>query len=300
MNSTDWTQVSFEDCKQTLRSWRDEHPRRSEECVEIWEHVLSRHPNDLGDELWPVYEQVCISAVDCTRIDVAQECLAALTQRFPTSHRVARLSGMRFEALGRYDDALKLYDSVIKMDESNSSCRKRKVAVYKSQGHIQEAIRELNDYLKKFMNDTEAWVELSQLYLDELDFVKAAYCIEELILTNPYNHLFHERLAEIKYSHGGLDNIEIAKSYFCEAAKLNIKNVRAFFGVFLCCSHLTLTGKASGQKKKDLLKLAEWAAENLLDIYRSEDDAESHLAPKIAALELMTKNLQMNADIAVQ
>lgn len=295
--TVDWTQSSFEDCRLTLRSWRDDNPRRSEEIIEIWEYVLSRYPKALGDELWPVYEQVCIAALDCARFDVAQECLVALDNRFPKSHRVLRLEGMRFEALGKFDDALQLYDTLIKKDEANSIFRKRKVAVLKAKGMIPEAAKELNDYLKKFLNDTEAWLELCEMYLEEMDYTKAAFCMEELILTNPYNHLYHQRYAEIKYSQGGLDNVELAKSYFCQAAKLNPKNVRAHFGLFLCCSHLSSTGKATGQRKKDLHKLAEFAAEGLLQVYESEGSNE-HNALKKAALESMLKNMEINAECA--
>lgn len=41
-----------------LKKWREEHVRRSEEVVEIWEFVLSRYASALKDELWAVLEQV--------------------------------------------------------------------------------------------------------------------------------------------------------------------------------------------------------------------------------------------------
>ena len=53
----DWTGVSFSEARETLKKWREEHARRSEETVEIWEHVLSRYGSSLGDELWAVLEQ---------------------------------------------------------------------------------------------------------------------------------------------------------------------------------------------------------------------------------------------------
>lgn len=52
----------------------------------------------------------------------------------------------------------------------------------------------------RFMSDGEAWQELCDLYLKEGDYSKAAFCMEELILTNPHNHLFYTRYAEIKYT----------------------------------------------------------------------------------------------------
>lgn len=48
----------------------------------------------------------------------------------------------------RYDDALDILDLIIKKDETNAAPRKRKVTIYKSQGMIIEAIKELTDYLR--------------------------------------------------------------------------------------------------------------------------------------------------------
>lgn len=83
------------------------------------------------------------------------------------------------------------------------------------------------------MMDIEAWQELSDLYIAENDFNKAAFCVEELILCSPHNHLLHQRYADIKYTQGGLENLELARSYYCQALKLNSKNLRALYGLYL-------------------------------------------------------------------
>lgn len=83
------------------------------------------------------------------------------------------------------------------------------------------------------MSDQEAWYELCDLYLKEQEYAKAAFCMEELILHNPHNHLIYQRYAEIKYSQGGFENIETAKVYFSQAAKLNSNNMRALYGLLL-------------------------------------------------------------------
>lgn len=66
-----------------MRKWREGHCRRSEETVEIWEHVLSRNSGALHDELWAVMEQVVIAAFDCARHDLAIDCLQVLNAQFP-------------------------------------------------------------------------------------------------------------------------------------------------------------------------------------------------------------------------
>jgi len=43
----------------------------------------------------------------------------------------------------------------------------------------------------------EAWLELCDLHLQELDYQRAAFCMEELLLSNPYNHLIHQKYAEV-------------------------------------------------------------------------------------------------------
>jgi len=287
--------VSFEDGKITLRKWREDNARRSEETVEIWEHVLSRRPHSLGDEIWIVYEQVCIAALDCARLDIAQECLTALYEKFPDSRRVLKLQAMRFEAMNKYAEANEYYDKLIKDDESNPVYRKRKVAICKAQGKTQEAIKELNEYLKKFMNDTEAWLELATLYLNDLDYPKASYCVEELILSHPRDHLFHQLYAEIKYSQGGRDNLELAKSYYAEASKLNPENVRALWGLFMTAGQLV--GKETGQKKKDLSNVIVWASDQLLKIYKKQKgQSENSVAydKHIESIESLLKSSQIS------
>ena len=46
----------------------------------------------------------------------------------------------------------------------------------------------------------EAWNELCDLYLREFDFAKAAFCMEELIVLNPNNHLYHLKYADVSVS----------------------------------------------------------------------------------------------------
>lgn len=91
------------------------------------------------------------------------------------------------------------------------------------------------------MADQEAWHELCSLYLHEGDYNKALFCMEEVMLHNRHSHLVHQRLGEIRYTMGGAENIEIAKTYYLHAYKLNPKNLRVLYGLYLVsCDYLTL------------------------------------------------------------
>ncbi|KAJ7416211.1 ER membrane protein complex subunit 2 [Willisornis vidua] len=225
---------SCRDMRDKMRKWREENYRNSEQIVDVGEELINEYASKLGDDIWIIYEQVMIAALDCSRDDLALFCLQELRRQFPGSHRVKRLTGMRFEAMERYDDAIQLYDRILQEDSTNTAARKRKIAIRKAQGKNLEAIRELNEYLEQFVGDQEAWHELAELYINEHDYAKAAFCLEELMMTNPHNHLYCQQYAE-------------------------------------SASHIASNPKASAKMKKDNMKYASWAANQINRAYQDEN-----------------------------
>nr|XP_051700724.1 ER membrane protein complex subunit 2 isoform X2 [Oryctolagus cuniculus] len=261
--------VTWEEMRDKMRKWREENSRNSEQIVEVGEELINEYASKLGDDIWIIYEQVMIAALDYGRDELALFCLQELRRQFPGSHRVKRLTGMRFEAMERYDDAIQLYDRILQEDPTNTAARKRKIAIRKAQGKNVEAIRELNEYLEQFVGDQEAWHELAELYINEHDYAKAAFCLEELMMTNPHNHLYCQQYAEVKYTQGGLENLELSRKYFAQALKLNNRNMRALFGLYMSASHIASNAKASAKMKKDNMKYASWAASQINRAYQS-------------------------------
>ncbi|CAH8586542.1 unnamed protein product [Dicrocoelium dendriticum] len=178
-----------------LRYMRENGLRNSRRVVDIWESFLSRDLTPC-QEKWVIMEQVFIAALDVGDDQLACECLGQLRAHFKKSSRINRLFGMYLEATGRFEDAQSVYAQVLKDDPTNTFVRRRKVAIFKSQKRNIEAIDELRNYLKTFMSDFEAWNELADLYLAEGDFKHAAFCLEEMLLSSPHNHLYCQRYAE--------------------------------------------------------------------------------------------------------
>ncbi|XP_014788919.1 ER membrane protein complex subunit 2 isoform X1 [Octopus bimaculoides] len=261
---------NFEDARCYLRKLREDQIRDAAMVVQIWEDVLMNYAYNLGDELWLIYEQVCIAALDCQRSDLVMVCIGELENKFPKSLRVTRLKGMLYEAQDRYEKAQQLYEHILAEDETNMFARKRQVAILKAQGKTAEAINKLNDYLKEFMTDFEAWMEQCDLYIAENDYAKASFCMEELILSNPHNHLYHLKYAEIKYTQGGPENLEIARAYFSEAAKLNPHNLRSLFGLLMTASGLAVYHSKNSKERQANTKYAMWAAEQINEVYGNE------------------------------
>ncbi|XP_055782303.1 ER membrane protein complex subunit 2-like [Salvelinus fontinalis] len=286
--------VTWEEMRDKLRKWREDNHRNSEQIVDVGEELISEHASKLGDDIWIIYEQVMIAALDCSRDDLAWTCLQELKRQFPGSQRVKRLAGMRLEALEKYEDASKQYDSILQDDPTNTAARKRKISILKAQGKSAEAIRELNEYLEQFVGDQEAWHELSELYINEHDYGKAAFCLEELMMTNPHNHLYCEQYAEVKYTQGGLENLELSRKYFAQALKLNNRNMRALFGLYMSASHIAASPKVNATVKKANVKYATWATNQINRAYQLAGRGTKENKCSVKAVEEMLESITMS------
>ncbi|XP_053970689.1 ER membrane protein complex subunit 2-like isoform X2 [Hylaeus volcanicus] len=270
-----YDKLSWKEVRELFRIWREDSERRSKDVVILWKNILAPKIDQLGNEKYLILEQVCLAALDCYDLSLAEYCIKILTTEFRRSLRVHKYHAMQMEAMKLYDEALEVLEFIIKRDETNAAPRKRRIAILKAKGRTSEAIKELTEYLKKFMSDQEAWHELCDLYLQEQEYSKAAFCMEELILHNPHSHLIYQRYAEIKYSQGGFDNMELAKAYFCQAAKLNPNNIRALYGLLLASNNIATSPKCPSSKKKDAIKLSEWAANQIEKQYQSKVSDEN-------------------------
>ncbi|XP_055324291.1 ER membrane protein complex subunit 2-A-like [Sitodiplosis mosellana] len=287
--------MSWSEVRDLFRKWREDNERRSDEVIHLWETVLDEKQHKLDSERHLVLEQVIIAALDCNRIKIAEQCIRKLSIEFPGSLRVQKFKAMRLEALEMFDEALDVLNAIIAQDETNAAPRKRKIAIYKAKGKNTDAIRELCEYTKLFMSDQEAWHELCNLYMAEGEFAKAAFCMEELLLHNPHSHLYHQRLAEIRYTMGGLENIELAKTYYSQAVKLNPNNLRALYGLYLCCNQIS-GSRSTVNKRKDAQKLAQLILTKIQAKYNNEAEDDTINCVSIPALENAFGNLDIKSN----
>ena len=62
---------------------------------------------------------------------------------------------------------------------------KRRIALLRTLGRINDAIDALVELLDASPTDIEAWSELADLYLSQGLFSQAEYCLEEVLLVAP-------------------------------------------------------------------------------------------------------------------
>lgn len=263
---------SVDDMIEKLRTWREDCVRDPEAMRDLWPK-LDAIERKLGiEEKWTVIEQFCIAAIDLHDDNIITTCLDRLNRQFPDSNRVKLLNIMATcERLGDYDEALRRYNEIIDEDETNTSARKRKIAILISQRKNVEAIKELCDYLKKFMNDQEAWKELCELYMLEQDYSRAIFCMEELLLSHPLSHIYHTRLAEMHYTLGTHESLELARSYYVQALKFKEHDVRALHGLHLTLKSLLSGNRLTSQQRKEFEKLDAATKSTLNSVYQNDN-----------------------------
>lgn len=232
----------------------------------------------LGPEEWTLYEQVAIAAMDCQNLDVAKECIKSLQRKFPGSKRVGRLEAMLLEANGQWVEAEKAYSSLLEENQFDQVVHRRRVAMAKAKGDISRAIEWLNKYLEVFMADLDAWRELAEIYVSLQMYKQAAFCYEELILSQPTVPLYHLAYADVLYTIGGLENLHAAKKYYGAAIDLTgAKNTRALFGVCLCASAIAQQTKGRNKEDKEGLELQSLSALALEKTYKQQSPSKLSL-----------------------
>merc|ERR1711920_1154830 len=60
--------------------------------------ALLDHGSSLGPEIWPLYEQVCVTAMHMGYLPWAGHCAEKLLEKFPNSVRIKKLYGLYREA----------------------------------------------------------------------------------------------------------------------------------------------------------------------------------------------------------
>ncbi|KAL4377314.1 hypothetical protein GQ457_02G034660 [Hibiscus cannabinus] len=263
--------------------------RRSEKVLKYGLSILNdpEKRSALGPEEWTLYEQVAIAAMDCQCLDVAKDCIKALQKKFPESKRVGRLNGMLLEAKGSWGEAEKAYSSLLEDNPLDQVIHKRRVAMAKAQGNISGAIESLNKYLEIFMADHEAWRELADIYVSLQMYKQAAFCYEELILSQPTVPLYHLAYADVLYTLGGLENLHTAKKYYASTIDLTGgKNTRALFGICLCTSAIAQVSKGRNKEDKESPELHSLAATAL------EKDYKQRASDKLGLLTSALRSLK--------
>uniref|UniRef100_A0A7S2NJY0 ER membrane protein complex subunit 2 n=1 Tax=Haptolina brevifila TaxID=156173 RepID=A0A7S2NJY0_9EUKA len=293
---SDPARCGFELCRNILLGVREARAHRPDLVLKYGVYLLRHYNSKLSHEVWAFYEQVAIALLLQSRyttaqrkakpsevkpsaeMEMAQEFIDKLGSQFSESLRVKRLEAMMWEAKGELDFADKEYAAILESDPQNIFALKRQIAICRARGKSAEAARKLVDYLQTFCSDHEAYMMLHEIYLAGQQYKRASFCIEELVLINPMNYIYHLRAGDLVYTmgmsqhHGSHDQLLTARKYYAHALELKPGCLRALYGILLVCAALGTSTKGKGTKV-DTAELQEFATAQLTRTYSPEGKA---------------------------
>lgn len=193
---------------------------------------------------WRLVEKLYLSSIDTAdkqRIGKYEE---MLREKFPNNRRVFELVGRRHETEAAHAknkrqliDWSGKYKKLSESDENKTSLLKRQIAALsQAEPGGSKVMDTLNKYLGIYQNDKDAWCFMKNLYLRQMNYELAKFCLEELLLISPSDYLLHLQYAEVLTAMGGEEYELLALKYYQQSIWLNdeISNTRAFAGLLTC------------------------------------------------------------------
>jgi ER membrane protein complex subunit 2 len=199
-------------------------------------------------EKYNITEQLILAYIDTSNFALAKKHIDDLSIQFPSSSRVARLKGMLYESTDPAKSA-KIYAQTITNDPTNVACLKR-LALISSRP---EGIKLLCMHVDTYMQDIEAWTALCRLYIEELMFMQASFCMEEIMLLRPGNHLYMLRYADLQASMGKLS---VGLKYYCAVIEVCSGSLYAWYGVYSLTKLMIQDKIGDKENNKELHKVA--------------------------------------------
>lgn len=173
------------------------------------------------------------------------------------------------------DEARNLYQELLKANAEDYPAYRRLAAFFRDVEQSDESIDMINQLLNINMADTQAWLELAEMYSAKMNFQKASFCFEEVLVQQPSNYIYNLKYAEFLYSLGGGDNLILARKYFSKAVQLNNntgnpaiqqsnRSTRAIFGLLETCTRLeSMSKKYQDEVNQDLIEMCKEKLEKL-------------------------------------
>ncbi|KAF9011823.1 hypothetical protein BDQ17DRAFT_1272178 [Cyathus striatus] len=280
--------MSISSALEQLASYRARNTRASQDTFKKGCAVLKSKVS-IGDDGWAFLEQLALASIDVGRLDIADECLRQLFNKFPNSPRVAVLSGIRREATDPPEQVLKYYDDLLKMDDTNAAAWKRRISILRRIGKIEKAVQELAQFLDTFYTDADGWLELADIYSSCNQYTHALEALSHALALSPQNPFTVLQFAETAYTSGDLPLalkmflvvIDMSESDI-QAPQDNPPSgicVRAWWGIKLCSRRLMESrshpGSASDTRlPKNLNLIDELATERVLTAYSGEQGTQ--------------------------
>eukprot|EP01017_Pseudomicrothorax_dubius_P021442 TRINITY_DN2310_c0_g2_i2.p1 TRINITY_DN2310_c0_g2~~TRINITY_DN2310_c0_g2_i2.p1 ORF type:complete len:288 (+),score=74.57 TRINITY_DN2310_c0_g2_i2:56-919(+) len=239
---------SASDLKSIIHFVKNNNLRYPELVLDCSLQLLSKHSSGLDSEYHLIIEELVNAAIESDFLEVAMKGIKSLSRKFGDKNtKVIKIAGTYRESNGDENNANEYYDYILSENKNDLKVQKRKLALLKTKEDLQPYIEGLNKLLKDNMNDIETWAELGFVYLNNLNWSRALYSYEQVIMLNPSQFYAYIRAAEILYTQGTTDNLYQARNYLCYVIIHDPEITRALWTLFSVCRAIDRTGKADAK-----------------------------------------------------
>lgn len=241
--------LTIKECNEKLLDFRKKQIRSSEYITLLSRQILILDPHfkNISDKHASL-EQCCMAAIDYNDMGTAKKLFTIIDEDFPKekSNRSFMLQLMQFEHTQK-DVVSEEREALLKDKPTDQNLIKREIGLLMENNKIDEAVNALVKHLEIFCMDEDAWMCLSDLYIELGNYARAAFCLEEIVMMRAHTAHYHIRLAEVYYTWASIDNgngqstkenildlFTTAKAHYAYAVRLTLKqdipNLRAVFG----------------------------------------------------------------------
>jgi tetratricopeptide (TPR) repeat protein len=260
-----WNKHSFQDYKEWLLN---EVKSNQEPSIFLKKHIenfLKHYKRQIGIEGNFLIKKLFFIHLELKNFKEAYNLLLLLINEFGRDRKLLRMYGEECEINPKESELpMRQYKSMIINDQNDNESLKKYIMFMKisvdlnDRQSINDYIDLWNLYLEVYMNDPDAYNELSQVYLMVNEYDKAAYCLEELLLHKPDDYRTLNKLGDIYVSKNKPEDAKQAIKFYSRSILIH-PTPRAFFGIQNCASIIKKldekTKKLVNISKKELTKM---------------------------------------------
>ena len=226
------------------------------------ENFMNKYKNSIGIEENFLYKKLFFINLELKHYKESYAILINLIKNFGRERKLLRMYGEESEIDPKGGDVpMRQYKSMMINDQNDNESIKKYIYFMKlsmdlnDKQTINDYVELWNLYLDAYMNDPEAYNELSQVYLMVNEYDKAIFCLEELLLHTPNDYKVLNKIGDIYCSKNNLADAKTAIKFYSRSILIN-PTPRAFFGIQNCCSIIVKKEKKLDESTQKLLDIS--------------------------------------------
>ena len=257
-----WNKHSFDEHKEWLLK---EIKNNKETSIFLKCHIenfLKNYSKKLGLESSIFLKKLFFIYLEQKNFKQALDILLKLIKDFGREKELLRMYAEESEIDPKGSDIpLRQYKSLMIHNQNDKDSIKKYIMYMKisvdlnNKQSINDYIDLWNQYLEVYMNDPDAYNELSQVYLMANEYDKAAFCLEELLLHKPNEYKILNKLGDIYVSKNSFDDAKIALKFYSRAILIE-PTPRSFFGIQNAIEIIKRKEKKLDEKNQKLLEIS--------------------------------------------